>query len=282
MTVTVAAYERKHRETLLNLIFYSRFTHQHLDWYKIGQWLDMDRSLIRIAYDASSGLAGFIGVSEPLHGASWLRVVALENYADPQAILSPLWDSIRQELIMRGVHQVAILITNQWIIEPLELFGFRYQEDVVTLQRIGTDLPVMPDHDFNVINAYENELPVITAIDHAAFSAPWQMTADDLRQAQRQAASCTVALASGVPVGYQISTRHHTAGHLARLAVRPDWQGQRIGAVLLHHLIDRFNQRGIRSVTVNTQMSNIRSQHLYERFGFHRNGFDLPVWLAEI
>jgi hypothetical protein len=36
------------------------------------------------------------------------------------------------------------------------------------------------------------------------------------------------------------------------------------------------------STTVNTQESNVRSQHLYTRFGFARNGYDLPVWMADI
>jgi ribosomal protein S18 acetylase RimI-like enzyme len=62
------------------------------------------------------------------------------------------------------------------------------------------------------------------------------------------------------------------------LAVLPDMQGKRIGAVLLDNLISKFNRRGVRSLTVNTQQSNIRSQRLYARYGFHRNGFDLPIW----
>jgi ribosomal protein S18 acetylase RimI-like enzyme len=47
---------------------------------------------------------------------------------------------------------------------------------------------------------------------------------------------------------------------------------------LLHHLVQTLNKRGVRSITVNTQDSNVRSQRLYQRYGFERNGFDLPVW----
>lgn len=279
--IRIVAYERKYREALLSLMFYSRHTHQHLDWYKIAQWLDLNRTIVRLAFD-DSGLIGFLGMSEPLNGASWVRIAAMENYTDPERAFRFLWDAMRSELQTWDVRDVSILVMNQWIIGALSEEGFQHREDVVTLQRAGQDLPEINSPDIVVIDAYEAELPTIERIDHAAFSAPWQMSGDDLRQAQRQAASCTLALANDEPVGYQISTRHHTSGHLARLAVLPDAQGHGVGAALLHHLIDRFNRRGIRSVTVNTQVSNIRSQRLYERFGFHRNGFDLPVWAVQL
>ena len=32
-------YERRYRDDILSLMFYSRHTHAHLDWYKAGQWL---------------------------------------------------------------------------------------------------------------------------------------------------------------------------------------------------------------------------------------------------
>ena len=108
------------------------------------------------------------------------------------------------------------------------------------------------------------------------------MNATDIRLSQRQAASCTLALHDEEIVGYEIASRHHTAGHLARLAVHPKIQGKRVGQVLLNNLLTRFVKRGVKSMTVNTQASNIRSQRLYERYGFLRNGFDLPVWESEL
>jgi RimJ/RimL family protein N-acetyltransferase len=38
----------------------------------------------------------------------------------------------------------------------------------------------------------------------------------------------------------------------------------------------------VRSLTVNTQASNHRSQRLYLRYGFERNGYDLGVWQAHL
>jgi hypothetical protein len=35
-------------------------------------------------------------------------------------------------------------------------------------------------------------------------------------------------------------------------------------------------------MTVNTQITNVRSQHLYTGYGFERTGYDLPVWMVKL
>jgi ribosomal protein S18 acetylase RimI-like enzyme len=66
------------------------------------------------------------------------------------------------------------------------------------------------------------------------------------------------------------------------LAILPAAQGQGVGAQLLSDMVMRFTRRGFRSFTVNTQETNERSQRLYQRFGFVRNGYDLPVWFIHL
>jgi ribosomal-protein-alanine N-acetyltransferase len=139
-------------------------------------------------------------------------------------------------------------------------------------------LPAAPASPPLLRDAVLEDVPALRALDHAAFTPPWQMHTDELRQAVRYAASVTLALQEERLVGYQISTRHHTSAHLARLAVAPAQQGQGIGAALLHDLLTRFGRRGVRTMTVNTQQHNVQSLRLYARYEFQRNGFDLPVW----
>ncbi len=273
----VVAYERKHREEVLSLLFYSRRTHTHLDWYKTGQWLDIPENLIQLAYDRGQ-LVGVLGVSAPLNGAGWVRLVALAQGYDPQITLNLLWQGLYGRMTAAEMRLVAILVINTWLGAYLPAMGFGYVEDVVTLYRVGDEIPNPPVHNLSLRNGYIEDIPEIMRVDHAAFAPPWQMSAVDIRNSQRQAASCTVAEYKGRIIGYEISTRHHTSGHLARLAVVPELQGQKVGAILLDHLITRLSYRGVRSITVNTQQSNKRSQHLYARYGFKRNGFDLPIW----
>lgn len=284
MSIEVRLYERPQRELLLNLTFYSRRTHAHLDWHKSGVWLDLPEALVYGAW-RNGQLVGFMGASAPLFGQTWLRLLAVHNEADPPEVLLPLWQALREELLELDVETVRCLLVNRWIAPYLPAMGFDYEEDVVTLYRAPqTPLPAAPQiaPDARIEPAYLEDLPGIMAVDHAAFDTAWRMTADDLRQAQRQSASASIARRGGRIVGYQISTRHHSNGHLARLAVHPAEQGQRLGAALLHNLIERFAERGVTSMTVNTQSSNAHSQQLYLRYGFRRNGFDLPVWHSSL
>lgn len=277
----VVSYERRYREDVLSLMFYSQHTHTHFDWYKVGQWLEMDTALIELVFD-SDRMVGVMGVSEPLHGSCWMRLAVVAHGYDPEQVLGLLWDTLRIRLLHPGAREVVVLALHAWLQPYLPALGFHYVEDVVTLHRPPMPLQELPAHSVKLHTGYIEDLPAILAIDHAAFLPPWQMNAYDLRMAQREAGSCTIAEIDRQPVGYEISTRHHLSGHLARLAVIPSMQGQGIGAVLLHFLLGRHDRRGIRSMTVNTQQTNLRSQHLYERFGFRRNGFDLPVWSGSV
>jgi len=275
--VQIIDYERKYREDLLSLMFYSRRTHVHLDWYKVGNWLDYGDSDVLLAYQDAQ-LLGFIGVSHPLNRTCWMRLAAVQQGCDAAMVLGTIWETLGARLYAGGVESVSILVINAWLGRYLPALGFQYLEDVVTLHRSSTQVPQIRPHPFDIRNGYIEDLAEIVRVDHTAFNPPWQMSKADLRHSQRQAASCTVAEYEGQIIGYQISTRQHTSGHLARLGVLPQVQGHGVGKVILKHLIRNFTRRGVHSITVNTQQSNIRSQRLYQRFGFLRNGFDLAVW----
>ena len=79
-------------------------------------------------------------------------------------------------------------------------------------------------------------------------------------------------------VGYQISTSFPFSGHLARLAVRPEYQRMNVAYGLVHDLLARFKQQGIWRATVNTQDSNLASISLYEKIGFRRTGEEFAVY----
>jgi GNAT superfamily N-acetyltransferase len=283
ITLTTTPYERRHRQAVLDMLFRSFHVHTHLDWHEASEWLDTQDALIRLAWE-DQRLTGMMATSIPLNATCWIRVAAVQDWLPPQGVLETLWASIRAELRARGVQSVSILIINDWLLNYVGALGFRYEELVVTLQRSGRTLPTpRPPTVATTIRAAElQELKTIADIDQAAFPPPWQMTLNDLRQAHRISASCTVALVDGAIAGYQLSTLFRDSAHLARLAVLPALQDRGIGAALLDDLIRRFLRRGIQSMTVNTQKDNFRSQHLYRRYNFARNGYDLPVWQTHL
>jgi ribosomal protein S18 acetylase RimI-like enzyme len=71
-------------------------------------------------------------------------------------------------------------------------------------------------------------------------------------------------------------------GHLARLAVEPQQQGQGIGQALLQDLLAQFVRRGARAVTVNTQKNNQASLTLYQRMGFMATREEYPIYQIDL
>lgn len=270
-------YERKYRDDVLSLMFYSRRVHTHLDWYKAGQWLDMPHITVQLAFHDDE-LVGVLGISEAIGDATWIRIATVARAYNPAVILGAIWEAIQPRLAANNIKRVSALLLHNWLASYLPAMRFDFLEDVVTMHRTGYTLADIPKHKFTIRNSYLEDVDSIMTVDHAAFDTMWQLSKLDIRHAIRHSNYATVVEDAGRIVGYQTATRHQNAGHLARIAVHPAMQGKKVGAILLHHLLSKFNSRGVKSVTVNTQLSNVRSQQLYRNFGFIRNGFDFPVW----
>jgi ribosomal protein S18 acetylase RimI-like enzyme len=279
--ITTTPYDRRYQDAVGDLLFHSYQLHTHLDWYEAIDWLQRFRVPARLAWQGDR-LAGVMAVSQPLNGALWLRVVALHDQAPAHAVMAALWQDLLPEIQQLPASTISVLIPRNWIKNFLRELDFGFVEDVVTMERSGTMLPQLRPDSITVRAIQPGDLQVLTALDQAAFDPPWQMTFDEIRAAQRMAAQATAAELDGQLVGYQVSTVYEDGAHLARLAVDPTFQGRGIGSRLLHDVLERFLNRRIRTMTVNTQASNIRSQDLYRRFGFRRNGYDLPVWSLDI
>ena len=273
----ITPYEPRRRADLLNLSYYSRWTHQHLDWHKMSRWLDDEAGTVFLAWQGER-LVGYMGLSAALNGSSWIRLLGIEDGAVPAPIIRELWHSAQAQRLRLVVSTVAILLTNSWLSAYVRQLGFACLDRIITLGHIGAELPAPPISPVKVAPAGAEDLPAIARIDHLAFYPPWQMTRYDLRQAFRISTHTAIAVLDGEIAGYQISTRQQESGHLARLAVAPACQGMQIGSALLHELLREFNRAGIHSVTVNTQQSNHSSQRLYRNYGFCRRGFDHEVW----
>lgn len=119
-------------------------------------------------------------------------------------------------------------------------------------------------------------------IDLGAFSLIWRNSMSQLRAAYQEAFSASVIEIDGKVVAYQISTTNPYGGHLARLAVDPEYQHQGLATRLVGILLDTFQEQGIVEVSVNTQSDNQASLELYRKFGFHRMNETYPVLQKKI
>jgi ribosomal protein S18 acetylase RimI-like enzyme len=111
-------------------------------------------------------------------------------------------------------------------------------------------------------------------VDHAAFPwLWWNSEAEFASYAALYGVEIFVGYeADGTPASYVGITSYRGWGHLDRIAVIPDRQGAGYGLEALNFAIGRLSDLGARRVGLSTQADNIRSQHLYERYGFRRTG----------
>lgn len=279
--LTLSGYERRHRDAVLDLVFDHMQSHTHLDWYMADEWLDHHAGAVSLAWQGRR-LMGVMGFSVPQDEGVWMRVLAVRDAAPTRDVVRALWEDAGILLAAQAVKTASLLVFSDWVLPYMTDFGMHQIEMVVTMKRNGGDLPRQLNTRPILRPAEYEDLPLMTSIDHAAFSPPWRLAAEDLRSAMRIASSCKLAYVDGRVVAYQLSTRYDDNGHLARLAVLPDVQGMGVGGALLHDLLHNFNRRRVKTITVNTQLSNLRSQRLYSTYGFRRNGYDLPVYSVKL
>ena len=270
-------YERRFRQSVLDLLFRHARVHTHLDWHDPDDWLDSQQPPMRLYWQGEQ-LMGVLAVSPPLEGTCWLRLAGVHDRISGQIVLGTLWEDLTAELHSMNMRTVGALVINEWLARYLPGLGFHYDEHIVTLRRLGSKVPELKPTLVTIRSAQMEDIDAMLKVDSAAFGALWRLSLADLRQAYRIAVNVTVALFEDTIVGYQISTLYHNSGHLARLAVLPTMQGLGVGSALVDDLVHRFRNRHVDSITVNTQSSNTRSQQLYKHYGFRRNGYDLAVW----
>lgn len=167
--------------------------------------------------------------------------------------------------------------------------GFSELEEVITyeLDRPGTRLQTLEPLTFAQVSiADAARLQTVLAIDHRAFPWLWWNTPEELAAyALTPGVSIHLGLLNGVPVSYIGTTSYPGWGHLDRIAVDPNYQGLGLGKASLSFACAMLARRGAKRIGLSTQAENVRSQRMYERFGFRRariNDYRLfGVWLRE-
>lgn len=118
----------------------------------------------------------------------------------------------------------------------------------------------------------------LLAIDHSAFPWLWRNSREEFEEyLDTPGVGLWLGMLGDQSVGYVGFTELGGWGHIDRLAVSADRQGNGYGGQLLSWALGRLQAAGARYVQLSTQGSNEQSQGLYTRFGFRptRGGFKL-------
>jgi len=265
------------RNAIAALMRYEPQVHSHLDWKPAEEWLGTQPYLVA---ERGKRIIGALACPPDPPNAAWLRLFVAVSDVSLSDVWDLLWPEARAALANSGVQLAAALGMEDWF-GPLCLrAGFEQTHSVVVLSRHRSPLepPMGEPAGVQVREARRSDYDAIAATDLAAFTPPWQMSARLMSQAIPLADLITVAEIDHQMVGYQLTTPSYQGAHLARLAVLPAWQGNGIGKALVRHLIEYYNRRGIRELTVNTQDTNMASLSVYHGLGFVATGASYPVY----
>jgi GNAT superfamily N-acetyltransferase len=118
----------------------------------------------------------------------------------------------------------------------------------------------------------DDELNALLELDHEAFPwLWWNSEGEFLNYGRARGVKIYGGWdKAGRLVSYIGVTLFRSWGHLDRIAVRPEYQGQGIGLQSLKWAIYVLSESGAHRIGLSTQARNERSRMLYERYGFRR------------
>ncbi len=274
--IVIRAAEDDDRQAVANLIHFENRSHRHLDWRRPLDWIGYPPYLV--AEKNGSLLGAFACPPDPPEVA-WLRLFAVSAQWEANAAWEAFWPRVCEALESLGNPIVAAIPLQPWMQDLLDEHGFYCVHKVISLLWQSQPVEPRPCPPQLIVRPMNlQDLPEVAGLDEAAFGPIWRNSQGALEIAFWQSALATVAEWDGQIAGYQISTPGPMGGHLARLAVHPDWQRNGIGYALVQDVLDQFRRKGALHVTVNTQEENYSSIGLYEKAGFRRTGESYPVY----
>lgn len=276
LRVGIRSAVREDRQRLANLLHFEYYVHRHLDWVSPLDLIDEQPFLV---LEQDNQIHAALACPEDPPGASWIRLFAASGAVSYEAAWQFLWAEARDRQREGGKTHYAAIALHKWFADMLERSRFNHIQDVIFLMwEYDHRLDVKSNQSAVIRPMSAGDLLKVSEIDQAAFGLIWQNSVKSLGFALEQSHIATVAQVDNQLVGYQISTAGHMGGHLARLAVHPDYQGRGIGQFILTDLLRQFKLQQIHRVTVNTQSDNYASLNLYAKLGFRKTGEEYNVF----
>lgn len=213
---------------------------------------------------------------------TYLQLLALAAGREPASAGSQLLAPAIQRIGRQPSPNLLIAhAVEPWLANLLVAAGFELAEQVQTYRlELPTDYAPrepFPTDLFSLRPMNLADLEAVARLDAAAFDPLWHYGAKALWELLF-AGRVQVALLGDRIVGYTAMTVRNHEAHLTRIAVHPDVQGRGVGRLLLTDAIRYAYGEGASAVTLNTQLSNARSQRLYQAYGFRPIRELLPVY----
>lgn len=263
------------RPGLRDLWTNSEYLHDQLDGSPPDEWIGSPSFVVAACADRLAGLSLAVCDGSPV---AWWRALAMRAGTDPTALAGALLDATLSGLRPARARALVCLAFSDWLTAALPAWGFGPLTQVITLRKNDRRVPTFDDNGTIIRPARPADAPALQSVDWAAFDATWRYGPRAWSHLQSRTKHLLVAEREGQVIGYAGGDVSRGNGHVTRLAVHPAHQGQGVGAQLLADIIVSFLAAGAQTVTLNTQVDNAASQHLYRQFNFQPVGYPADVW----
>jgi [ribosomal protein S18]-alanine N-acetyltransferase len=260
----------------------SPYYFRHLDWRLPINWLGCQPFLLA---EYNGSLNALMACPYLNQHQVWMRCFAGKALNSAGMAWELMLERVKCELQAVDVQSIYSISLQPWYTDLLRIAGFTDDNQVVVLEKhlIGNEPIPEPIAGYILNRMQPMELEEVWELDRRCFEPLWQMSHEDILTAFHVSDNCAVIRTEdGTLVGYQISNTMPTGGHLARIAILPEYQGHGLGRYLLADLTKKFITSGTARITVNTQLTNCTAINLYEKNGFVRNGEIYPVYRLDL
>ncbi len=228
-------------------------------------------------------LRGVMMVENQTPQNALMIAIAVHDNAKISTFLDLSLPLIEAKLRAQGVKYLGHIGEEEWLNEALLKRGFTLREKIITYQRRAQPLPAVTPHpQLTIRQVHIADLPALVKLDELVFGSTWHKPKSAFKEAIQRAPIFIVGQINNLPIAYAWCDRKKDHGHLTRIGTHPDYQGQGIGAQLLHYVLDNAQKTAIKTVSLNTQKSNLRSQELYRRFGFEEINQDVGMYRKKL
>jgi ribosomal-protein-alanine N-acetyltransferase len=154
--------------------------------------------------------------------------------------------------------------------------GFQLDTELVAFENAhldSMDTHEQGNQEIQVLDFNDKFIDDILKIEVNCFKSSWHQTKEDfLSHGRKKNVWFCIALNHDHAIGYLQVTASEGLGQLGRVAVLPEFQGNKIGTRLIAEAMKWFNTQGVKKIKLRSPIDYTNAHNLYRKFGFAQKG----------
>jgi len=235
---------------------------------RFKSYIKENPDLVLVILD-NGGIVGYCVGIVLREGAGSIYQIGVDKRHLNKGYRKKLLDSIIDALKKRYCHEIRAGFVAE---ESLSFFlkqGFKIRETILSHEKTDFDTPVKGNQLLLIRPFKLEDLEDLLELEQKCFEPFWHTTREEFfRWTRLPEASFFVGMMNKTVVAYNFNIIREKIGHYGRIAVHPNYRQQGIGTRLTVNAIEWFKKKGVKKISLNTQVDNIEARRMYKKLGF--------------